>query len=301
MGNKIEKKVYYDKYEFEEALSTKNTNILESINKFKKYIEKYPKDYSGYCFYAEMLIINRQLEEAEQVLKNINEMLKYDIDYKKHEKEKYELLKATIAYTTLKLLVYRKEYDQCYKYIMKNTRVLKENEINMGLLLLYCRKQMNKLTERDYHYSEENYVFNQITNYSEERFMNHIQKHLLSSELEDEEMSEVKFYKEFPIEKVLEEIKKIIPNEKGLYTGLIEDAYIIKYNSNGTKDNKNMDYFRVIAFHDTNKLITIYPTFDCRYLPCIDLNYLKEDEKPKVKRLSQLEKFNQKYGIKLDK
>ena len=40
----------------------------------------------------------------------------------------------------------------------------------------------------------------------------------------------------------------------------------------------------------------MYPADDCENLPYTDLNYLNEEiTNPKVKRLSQIDKFNQRY------
>ena len=105
------------------------------------------------------------------------------------------------------------------------------------------------------------------------------------------------FVSKFPINKVLEEIKKYIPSDKRIYNGFYQDTYIFKYDYCGKDDNKAADYFKVICFHNTSDFITMCPSTNCQYLPCIDLNYMAK-EKPKQKQLSQIEKFNKRYRNK---
>ena len=44
----------------------------------------------------------------------------------------------------------------------------------------------------------------------------------------------------------------------------------------------------------------MYPSLNCENLPYIDLNYLKQninEENTKVKKISQIDKFNQRYKL----
>ena len=57
-----------------------------------------------------------------------------------------------------------------------------------------------------------------------------------------------------------------------------------------------VDYFKVFCFNDNNNnIISMCPSNHCECLPYVDLNYLKENDKPKVKTISQIEKFNRRY------
>ena len=67
-------------------------------------------------------------------------------------------------------------------------------------------------------------------------------------------------------------------------------------NECGRVDNKLANYFKVVCLHDTKDFITMCPVLEGENLPYIDINYLKEEkETSKVKRISQTEKFYQRY------
>ena len=90
-----------------------------------------------------------------------------------------------------------------------------------------------------------------------------------------------------------------MPSDKRLFAGTYDDTYIFKYDNCGRDNNKSVDFFRVVCFHDTNEIITLCPASECECLPYVDLNYLiRDNEIPKVKRLSQTEKFKQRYNSK---
>lgn len=100
--------------------------------------------------------------------------------------------------------------------------------------------------------------------------------------------------------KITEEIKKYLLSDKRIYPDFIDDVYIFKYDNCGTVNQKSVNYFKVICFHNTKNIITMCPVNDNLNIPYIDLNYLnqeniQEQSNPKVKRLSQIEKFNQRY------
>ena len=107
------------------------------------------------------------------------------------------------------------------------------------------------------------YLFRQIINYDEGDFLYHIQKHTADFNKDLDTPNPAIFNTEFPINQVIESIKSYIPSSKRLFTGFYEDTYIFKYDCCGRVDNKSTNYFRVICFHDTNNIITMYPNIGC--------------------------------------
>lgn len=104
---------------------------------------------------------------------------------------------------------------------------------------------------------------------------------------------------DFPLTKVLEEIKKYIPSSQCFHHGFFDVRYFFKYDNCGRENNKITDYFVVSCFNNSPNIITMCPSSRYQIGNCIDLNYLKnDDEKTKSKRLSQIDKFNQKYTKK---
>ena len=80
--------------------------------------------------------------------------------------------------------------------------------------------------------------------------------------------------------------------------GLYDDMYVFKYDSCGKDNYKIVNYFKVICFEGTSQIITMYPASDCEKLPYIDLNYMKtKEDTPKIKVLTQREKFNTRYNL----
>ena len=78
--------------------------------------------------------------------------------------------------------------------------------------------------------------------------------------------------------------------------GFITNSYIFKYDSNGRIDNKLVDFLIVIALYDSNDIITMYPYKNREKVEFYDLNpELDIEESPKLKRVSQIAKFNQRY------
>lgn len=141
------------------------------------------------------------------------------------------------------------------------------------------------------------YLYKQINEYDINDFYDHIKKHLYDCSTEFSEESWDKFFEDFPLKEIINESKKYIPSNKCLYKGFYTSVYVFKFDNCGKVNNKTVDYFKIICLENNSNFITMYPADECKYLPYIDLNYLKqENELPKIKRLSQIEKFNQKYN-----
>ena len=79
-----------------------------------------------------------------------------------------------------------------------------------------------------------------------------------------------------------------------LYSGFFTSVYVFKYDNCGYDTEQAVNYFKVVCFNNSKNFITMCPSADCENLPYTDLNYLK-DKKINIKRLSQVDKFNQKY------
>ena len=99
-------------------------------------------------------------------------------------------------------------------------------------------------------------------------------------------------------EEIIAEMKLYIPSEQRLCYGYFEDTYTFGYDECGISNGKVVDTFRVISIADDEfHPITMYPVDIPDTIPYIDLNYTKE-EKPKTKVLSQIDKFNRRWGQK---
>lgn len=287
---------YFNKLKFEQALALSERNPLLAKELYEDYLTTYPKDYYAYTYYASTLTTLGRYEEAEKVLEQL------EIYYKRNSaftKSKYRVvkLKESLIYTKIKLLIHQEKYEELQEFYMKHYQEIKKSDINVNAIEFYCRKKLGKLTSIER--SPNSYLFRQIIEYKEEDFLEHIQKHLAEYNADVESPNATIFAPDFPLSQILGEIKKYIPSDKKIRPGFLEDVYTFKYDECGRCDHKLVDYFKVICFHNTTDIITICPTSDGKDLPYVDLNYLKQKEEiPKVKRLSQIEKFNKKYKIK---
>lgn len=287
---------YFNKIEFKYALSFVETNPFFAKVKFEEYLKKYPKDYSAYTYYASVLITLKELDKAECVLNSLDFLSKTDKKYA-NKLNKIHFNTINSIGSRLRLLSYQEKYEELYQFCQQYFREIQNME--MAPLFFYCKKQLGmiELEKREKH----PYIFRQIASYSESDFLEHIKKHLADFNKNGEEINPSIFKPNFPIESIINEVRKYIPSEKCLYFNFYVDVYIFKYDECGRDDNKTVDYFKVICFHNSSEIITIYPSRYCDALPAIDLNYLIKNEttssRGPVKKLSQIDKFNKRYGI----
>lgn len=284
---------YFDQWEFTNIHYLADINPLEAKLKFEEYLEKYPKDYSAYPYYASVLITLGEFRNAEKILNFVKTKYVDDNNFCKNS-EKIEILKYNIIFTSLRLLSYQGKYDKLYRLYFDNYD--KIIDLRSARFDLYIKKKASKLDSDDI--KVKTYIHNQILSYSEEEFFEHIKKHQADYNQNLDNPNKNIFSPDFPINQVIDEVRKYILTNKRLYNGFIEDIYIFKYNNCGRENNKLVDYFKVVCFHDTKDFITMLPSSGCENLPYIDLNYLipkKEDYK--VKKISQIDKFNKKYKM----
>lgn len=136
------------------------------------------------------------------------------------------------------------------------------------------------------------YYFSQISDYSKERAIEHIRAHFESTR------GEGSFFPGMNLEETFEIIQDKINNMEPFHVGInsANDTYLFDFENAGIVGNTILNKMQVITFANTKKIITFYPVSRLSY------NYeTEEDIKPKkapAKRLSQIEKFNQRYNKK---
>lgn len=281
------KQLYFNKKEFLDIVKLLRIDPELAIEKEEAYISKYPLDKEAYVLYSKTLTSLRRLDEAKQVLKKVKHMIEYE-----KNTVKLDYFFKDYCYNNLKILILEKKYEEAVEYMIDYEDYL--TDIFNNAAYYYCLKQTGKL--KALRENAPSYLYRQIIDYHYDEFLEHIQKHLHEYTENDEIVDTAIFDSGFPVKKVLNEIiDKYIPSEKGLYVGLNEDLYIFRYDNCGRDTHKMVNYFKIYTFHDTKCLITMCPSLNCEKLPYVDLNYLKEEDISKVKRLSQIEKFNLKY------
>lgn len=283
------KSTRFDRWEFLNILSIVDTNPLEAKIRYEEYLKKYPKDYSAYSYYAAVLIMIGEFEAAEKIMDYVEQISKKDQNFNKDLK-KIQNLTENFIFVKLKLLMYQEKYEDACKMIKNNQDIV--NKYGLNHVDFYCWKKLGLITND---INIHTYLFNQITNYDEEIFLEHIKKHMADYTAEVDEISVSIFKSQFPIKEIIEEVKKHLSSAKRTFPGFYDDVFYFKYDNCGRVNNKIVDYFKVVCFHNTKDFITIYPITECQNLQYTDLNYLVKEDKTNTKRLSQIDKFNQRY------
>ena len=305
INKKLDEKYGHQKKEYY-IVETRNnlqklavTDPYAAIPLFEDYIQEYPGDYKALAAYISLLITVNKLDEAELIYKEVlhnylNDDVILRIDREKNYKTKKDLL-----FHRIRILSYNRKYYEAYilmkKHLNDFSDVLSDRT---SYILFYLKYKAGFIPKEEI--NKTSYIINQTVEYSEEAFLDHARRHVVGNEEywdEDEEVG-VLFYEDFPLERVYEEIKKLIPSDNRLCKGITENQYYFKYDNCGILEKGRADYFCVITFEGTGDCITMYPVKDIGNVPYVDLNYLnKENSKPLTKRLSRVDMFNMKYNM----
>lgn len=285
---------YFNPDEFNRIMSYREKDAFGTIEKLERYINKYPKDYSAITYYCSELIRIGNLDKAEEICKMVEEKIE------KMGNEKYYEVYLRFLFAKLKLLSYTGKYKECLELGKYECERLHNNGMCINRLIVYCEKQLGilKLVRRPE--GVQPYSYNQIIEYKEEDFYNHIKKHLYENMNQEDFTEGCYFCKDFPLDKVMKIIKERTPNNERINNGLIDNNYYYKFNGCGVVDGKSVDYFVIITLNNTDEFITMYPV-DCGpRVPYYNLNYLLAEENDKVLKKSRVAAFNKKYGLNID-
>lgn len=289
-------KNYFNKYEFKKAVDHGNVNPFTAINMFQNYIQKYPDDYNSYCYYANLLILIGKVDEAESVLDKMLKLKEENTKYQNLDRRNYYLTND-ILWVKLRLLVYQNKYQELYQFITDNyKRIFNNTDFHVYKTILFCKKHLGILSKDDL--MSVDYSQQQIVNYSEANLLNHLLRHDADYNRDNDKDNEAIFMSDIDISDLINKVKPYLLNASRLYMGFIDDTYIFKYDACGKDGNKTVDFFKVVCLHDTTDILTMYPEDGLNYFPYIDINHLRDSNNIKVKKRSQIDKFNQRYNKK---
>ena len=272
---------YYDYQEIGKIEKMTIINHEHALERIEKYLEQHPKDYYGLSLYSRILVKNKRFEEARMVLDKLESQVKNDKIISADPK-KFEILLENIYISNVHYYLYN------HQYYMANTYFYKCNHYNNSdgfyNTYFYILKKLNRPELKSFYRGT--YCQSQILNYNYEFMRLHIQKHIMRESRDNNNF----FVLDFPIDDILNEIKKYLVDENAFYSGFISDVYYFKYDSCGKVFNSYTDYFKVSCFHRTKDIITMLPVTDYNELLVIDLNYMNYsyiDTKAKVKSLEK--------------
>lgn len=278
--------IYYNESYFARIRKLVNENYLEiALVECQNYLSQYPNDSCASSYYADILMRLGMFEQAEEVLNNIVFVSTTP-----------DKSKQSVMLMRLKLLNFQQKYEECLQLLIENLDVFNERDWHGTELLLFFKKKLNLLLDVDY--SGFSYKADQIISYSEKDAISCIRNcHFIANNSRNIHQS---FNNDFPIEDIYSKIRSVLPLEEKIYDGVVEVSYIFKYDRCGRVYNKSVDYIKVIALPESNDIITMFPYDNKGATACMDLTPVFEEEQSKIKRMSQIDKFNQRYGKKVD-
>lgn len=285
---------FFNTYEFDRLIKMIDYDIHGAREGFEDYLLKYPNDLNAYAQYASLLISTGNLDRVEEILTRIEYKMETDSIYKQ-DPVKYDILRKNVIYNRARLYVFINKEWEALKIMLQNKEVFP----NVGKSrIFYLRSRTNNHIDRNRR-EPNSYIFRQIVEYREDDMIDHIKKHEADFNENDREISTSFFAPEVPIEKLIEEVKRNFRPENAINKGFAGQTYTFKYDECGRDDNRITDYFEVVVFPGTSNIITMYPSYTPNNRYFVDLNYVKEKKDEGsfgIKRLSQIEKFNKRYG-----
>ncbi|MBR1376877.1 MAG: hypothetical protein IJ565_03585 [Bacilli bacterium] len=194
------------------------------------------------------------------------------------------------AMYSLAIISFRKHnYDRFYEIydILKKSKpkMTDMEKLEMQRISLYIDVELGKPVSNNVY---NHYFTSQLANYSEEEAKRHIfERHVLYGH-------KTVFDLFIDTDKLFDDIKDKLTDDIVFCQGFL-DSYIINYDNIGyDSDGNKINYINIICLPGTKNIISMYP-----YIGVPVVNQTEEVvKKEPVKRLTQIEKFNKKYGIK---
>ena len=302
-------KDYFNRHEYVKIINMIEYDVFAARDMVEKYIEQYPLDYSAYCVYANTLVETGRFKEAEEIL----ELAEYKSKRQKKyiESSRSKLFYKDLVFARMRIFAHTGRLYQFLDACGDNKEILLDANINLSLAIT-CFAHETDLTRKN---RDEvfGYTAKQYIEYREEELKrNIIELHSEAGISEDNNRLTGMFYRDFPLDEVIEEVKKYIPSDKVHYDGMVNNAYYFRYDSNGkcagnrdrnktktyNKDEirlQDTNYFKVLVFEKNNKIFDIYPCENTKGFEYVDLNYLKEKTEPKAEKKDKVALFYKKY------
>jgi len=280
----------YDTFERKNVIEHDSCDIKDSIEKAKEYLLKY-KDIGMNSVLADKYITIGNFEEANKHLDIVEDFL--ENNPKVENKNWLNVLKTDYARIRYRYYCSSSNFEEALKFFGDYSDLIIKDYDALSIAKAYIFNELGMGIPNDL---KLHYKYQQLANYSFEKFKNHIKSHIVDSEdIENPELNgDSHFYLEFPLDNILDEIKTKFNNFEKCYVGYVNNAYIFKYNNCGVVQNQSTDYFVLITFLNGN-FITMYPTRRYMHYPSNDINYLNESL-TRTKAKSGLDRFKERYG-----
>ena len=284
MAKNAKRAMIYNDSRFNRIVSLSNKFYLQqALTELYSYLEDYPKDAGAFLLLADVMMKNGDLEEAEAILNDVSGLFNLN----KKQSSKYNLM-------LIKLLCSKQEYSKALELLRDNINMFEEMDIPVTATLFFLRKKLSLLIDGvDYHNSI--YFVDQIYDYSEEDAL---------ASIKSIETANISYFFDYDlVDELYYRIRKMLPTENISYNSILSNTYIFKYDSIGKVGDRVVNYIKVVSVQGSNDIITMYPYENRERASYIDINpYLEDVENGiyKSKRMSRIDKFNQRYGKMVD-
>ena len=262
-------------------------NYLELGKKEKtlEYIEtlsEFGNLYRDNCYYY--------LGKVELLNGNYNKAFDY---FEKVTTNKIKTYKST-KLQEIFILIKKEKYEEAYIIFNELKKIGFDDELRnfMHTMLVYFNKKLNLNLD----ITSNSYIDKLIVNYDKKLVLKHISKHKYS---DYNKLKHTLFNYDIDVEEIYDFAYNNI-NEANYIDNNFTDCYILKYNNIGINSEGICNYLKVVTLPNSKEIVTIYPYDDI----CID-DFMYEEvqeeimisKQQKVKKISQIDKFNKKYGI----
>ncbi|MBP3461310.1 MAG: hypothetical protein J6K21_02760 [Bacilli bacterium] len=253
----------------------KKDKALERVNQLSKFGKEYEDNVLYYLGKIELM--DKNYDNAIQYFSKISD--------KKVKTYKSAKLKEIM------ILIKQEKYKEAYELfkIVSNIKLNIESDNLERMILIYLNKKLNlNIDIKCNHYIEK-----LIVEYNKEVVIKHISKHKY---YDSNKSIHTLFNHGIDIEKIYDFAYNNI-SEENYIDNNFTDCYILRYNNVGINEKGVYNYLKVVTLPNSKEIITIYPCDNIHINNIIYNEEINTLEKPKIKKISQVDKFNKKYGI----
>lgn len=254
------------------------------IKEANKFLILYPKELNIVFMKARALRALKEYEEAIIQLKYILSIEKENV---------YAIKELFYIYFNLS------RYEEALKLLplIYKTRCIDKSEAYTAEIII--RKNLNNLDESSKKLRKDSYTETQICNYDKGNAFCHI---LLAHSYKNmNRNSKVKSYfsDDVNISYLFDLVKDSLKDSVKADVDSPVDVYFYYVSGVGTSNGSICNFIKAVTVPNTEDILTIYPvdSLFCKEINDLDCDYDKLfNRKYKVKNLSQIDKFNKRYG-----
>lgn len=250
-----------------------------ALKEIRNFLDEFGFDCEVMTNYGKMLRQNNQVDEAIQVLSDL-------VDYQEENNIKHSYVAAKRE--LFKVYFINDYYEEAYKQFCSiEWHPTDPLYSQLGYIETILKI---KVGIYDRNPLEEPPFITKLLYYDEDLSREHIREHLWEKDKEKHTL-----FNDIDIDTLFSNVKKVLPSSKKIQKFALNDIYLFSFSRVGGGNNNML---KVITTKGTNDIVSMYPTDEITKDYINDNLYLEylEEKNTKIKRLSQIEKFNKRYS-----